>query len=119
MVLYTVMTRGSTVLAEYGFGGNDYSSECTAQILKNLKPGSRLVNFNSKYAAILNEKCDGDMYSFASVIESQEDRDQAFGLLEQISEFFEYEKKNNPSKITSEITIHMSRQIRTLMVSRG
>ena len=111
------MARGTTILAEYGFGGHGYGTQAISLIGKNRSQGSRLIQLGDRYASILNKKIDGDMYSFLAIIEDKGDRDIAFDLLEKILKFFEDERENNSSKITSEITLHMSRQIRVLMVS--
>lgn len=115
MIVYAMMARGSTLLAEYGTMESDIGSTALQIIAKNNKPGSRLTPVGSNFACILNKTIDNDLYSFLALIKKQEARDLAFDLLERIGDFFTEEKSNNSSKITSEITLHMSRQIRTMM----
>lgn len=116
MIVYALMARGSTLLAEYGIGENDFGTKSIKMVKENSKRGSSVVSLEDNFACILNKEIDDELYSFVAVIERKDARDLAFDLLEKISDFFIEEKANNSSKITQEITLHMSRQIRVLMV---
>ena|SRR3990167_6884983 len=114
MIIYGVVTRGSTILAEYGTLQEDISSEIVTIIVRNKSVGTRLVPMGDRFCAVMNKLILGDLVSFACIIEGNEERDTAFNYLDSIASFFERESSN--PKMRSEMNSFLSRQLKLSIV---
>lgn len=113
MLIYGIVTRGSVILGEYGPTTEELSQEVLTIILRNTSPGTRLVPMNGRLCAVMNKNLNGDLISFATVIESNEERDGSFNFLDALANFYEKEALN--PKMKSEMNAFISRQTKTLM----
>lgn len=113
MLIYGIVTRGAVILGEYGPTTEELSQEVLTIILRNTSPGTRLVPMNGRYCAVMNKIINGDLISFATVIESNEERDGSFNFLDALANFYEKEASN--PKMKSEMTAFISKQTKALM----
>lgn len=113
MLIYGIVTRGAVILGEYGPTTEELSQEVLTIILRNTSPGTRLVPMNGRYCAVMNKIINGDLISFAAVIESNEERDGSFNFLDALANFYEKEASN--PKMKSEMTAFISKQTKALM----
>ena len=113
MLIFGIVTRGAVILGEYGPTTEELSQEVLTIILRNVSPGTRLVPMNGRFCAVMNKSINGDMISFATVIESNEERDGSFNFLDALASFYEKEASN--SKMKTEMNAFISRQLKTLM----
>lgn len=113
MLIYGIVTRGSTILGEYGPTSEELSQEVVTIILRNTTPGTRLVPMNGRYCAVMNKTINDELISFAAVIESNEERDVSFNFLDSLATFFEKEAPN--PKMKSEMNSFISKQTKFLM----
>jgi hypothetical protein len=113
MVIVGVVTRGSNVLGEYSLVGEDMNATILKIISRNNSPSTRLVPLNACFCAVMNKEINGELISFAAIIESNEERDACFDFLDSVANFFEREARN--PKMTSEMNAFISRQLKQLM----
>lgn len=113
MLIYGIVTRGAVILGEYGPTTEELSQEVLTIILRNTSPGTRLVPMNGRFCAVMNKSINGDLISFAAVIDSNEERDVSFNFLDSLASFYEKEATN--PKMKSEMNAFISRQTKTLM----
>ena len=113
MLIYGIVTRGAVILGEYGPTTEELSQEVLTIILRNTSPGTRLVPMNGRYCAVMNKNINGDLISFAAVIESNDERDGSFNYLDAIANFYEKEALN--PKMKSEMNAFISKQTKSLM----
>lgn len=100
-------------MGEYGPTTEELSQEVLTIILRNTSPGTRLVPMNGRFCAVMNKSINGDLISFAAVIDSNEERDVSFNFLDSLASFYEKEATN--PKMKSEMNAFISRQTKTLM----
>ena len=102
MIIYAVIARGSTLLAEYGTAPEG-SSESIMSIVARSAGGSgtRLVPVGDLLCALMSKTINKETISFAAIIESNEERDNSFNFLDSLGLFFERESTN--PKMTSEM----------------
>lgn len=113
MLIYGIVARGSLILGEYGPTTEELSQEVLTIILRNTSPGTRLVPMDGRFCAVMNKLINGDLISFAAVIESNEERDGSFNFLDALASF--YEKEGANPKMKTEMNAFISRQTKTLM----
>lgn len=113
MLIYGIVTRGSVILGEYGPTTEELSQDVLTIILRNTSPGTRLVPMNGRSCAVMNKIINGDLISFAAVIESNEERDGSFNFLDALASFYEKEASN--PKMRSEMNAFISKQTKILM----
>jgi hypothetical protein len=113
MLIFGIVTRGALVLGEYGPTTEELSQEVLTIILRNVSPGTRLVPMNGRFCAVMNKSINGELISFATVIESNEERDGSFNFLDALASFYEKEAAN--PKMKTEMNAFISRQLKTLM----
>lgn len=113
MLIFGIVSRGSVVLGEYGPTTEELSQEVLTIILRNTSPGTRLVPMNGRFCAVMNKVINGDLISFAAVIEANEERDGSFNFLDALANFFEKESAN--PKMKSEMNAFISKQTKSLM----
>lgn len=113
MLIFGIVTRGSNILGEYGTTIDEFGSQLVGIISRNNKPGTRLVPMGDRLCAVMNKSINGEVISFAVVIESNEERDISFNFLDSLASFFEKES-NNP-KMKSEMNSFISRHTMGLM----
>jgi hypothetical protein len=113
MVIVGIVTRGSNVLGEYSLIGEDMTATILKIVARNSTPSTRLVPLDSRFCAVLNKLINGELVSFAAIIESNEERDSCFDFLDAVANFFEREARN--PKMTSEMNAFISKQIKQLM----
>jgi hypothetical protein len=116
MIIYAVITRGGTLLAEYGTAPDGFSEKILAIVARNSNgSGTRLVSIGGdQLCAVMSKTISKETISFAAIIESNEERDNSFNFLDSLGLFFERES-NNP-KMTSEMNNFLSKHIKTQMV---
>jgi hypothetical protein len=115
MLIYGLVTRGSNVVAEYGIVQEGFSGEVVTIIVRNKNVGTRLVPMGDKLCAVMNKLFQGEIISFACIIEGNEERDTAFNFLDSVASFFERESSN--PKMKSEMNSFLSRQLKFSMVA--
>lgn len=114
MIIYVLIARGSTVLAEYGTAALDFTEKIVAVLGRNLGTGTRLVQIGDHLCAVMAKTINKEDINFAAVIESNDERDASFNFLDSLSVFFEKESKN--SKMTTEMNAFLSKSIKQHMV---
>ena len=118
MIIYAIVARGSTLLAEYGTASHDFSEKIMAIVARSGGSGSgtRLVPLGEYLCAVMNKTINKETISFAAIIESNEERDNSFNFLDSLGIFFEKEAKN--PKMTTEMNAFLSKHIKSQMVRR-
>lgn len=114
MLIFGIVTRGSNILGEYGTTHEEFGSELVTIIVRNNSPGTRLVPMGDRQCAVMNKIINGELISFAAVIDSSEARDISFNFLDSLASFFEKEASN--PKMKPEMNSFISRQTKILMV---
>lgn len=117
MIIYAIIARGSTLLAEYGTTPGDFSDKMLAIVSRSGGSGSgtRLVPIGEHLCAVMNKTINKETISFAAIIESNEERDNSFNFLDSLGLYFDKEC-NNP-KMTSEMNNFLSKHIKAQMVA--
>lgn len=113
MLIFGIVTRGSTILGEYGPTTDELSQIVVAIILRNTTSGTRLVPMDGRFCAVMNKKINGEAISFAAVIESNDERDVSFNFLDSLAGF--YEKESSNPKMKSEMNSFISKQTKVFM----
>ena len=113
MVIVGLVARGSNVLGEYSLIGEDMTATILKILARNTAPNTRLVPVDSRFCAVLNKMVNGELISFAAIIESNEERDACFDFLDAVASFFEREARN--PKMTSEMNAFISKQLKQLI----
>lgn len=117
MIIYTVVARGSTVLAEYGACADDVTAKILEILARPHASGTKLVQVGKHLCAIMTKTVGREDFNFAAVIETNDERDNSFNYLDNLAAFFEREQKN--PKMTSEMNAFLSRNIKSQMVRLG
>ena len=94
MIIYGIVTRSGVIIGEYGITTDELSQEVLAIIQRNTSSGTRLVPMDGKTCAVMNKSINGEIISFASVIESSDERDISFNFLDSLANFYEKEQSN-------------------------
>lgn len=114
MIIYVLVARGTTVLAEYGTSAQDFTEKIVAVLNRNHGSGTRLVQIGKHLCAVMTKTINKEDINFAAVIEANEERDNSFNFLDSLSVFFEKESKN--PKMTTEMNAFLSKNIKQQMV---
>jgi hypothetical protein len=114
MIIYAIVARGPTILAEYGTCAQDFTEKIVSILGRTNGSGTRLVQVGSHLCAVMTKTINREDINFAAIIESNEERDNSFNFLDNLSNFFEKESKN--PKMTSEMNSFLSRNIKNQMV---
>lgn len=114
MIIFCIIARGRTILAEYGTGNQDLSSKILTILNKNQTPGTRLVPYDNCLCAVMNKLINSELISFAAIIEHNDERDNSFNFLDSVATFFEKEASN--PKMTTEMNAFLSKNIKLLLV---
>lgn len=113
MLIFGIVARGASVLGEYGPTSEELTQTVIAILTRNTSANTRLVPMDGRFCAVMNKLINGEMISFAAVIESNEERDVSFNFLDALASF--YEKEVNNPKMKSEMNSFISRQTKVLM----
>lgn len=113
MLIFGIVTRGANILGEYGTIHEEFGPQLVQIISRNKNPGTRLVPMGDRLCAVMNKNINGEVISFAVVIESNEERDISFNFLDSLASFFEKESSN--PKMKSEMNSFISRHTMALM----
>lgn len=114
MIIYAIVARGSTILAEYGTCAQDFTEKIISILGRSHGSGTRLVQVDNHLCAVMSKTINREDINFAAIIESNDERDNSFNFLDNLSSFFEKESKN--PKMTSEMNAFLSRNIKSQMV---
>lgn len=116
MIIYAIIARGASLLAEYGTAPQDFLDKMLVIVARSGTTGSgtRLVPIGEHLCAVMNKTINKETISFAAIIESNEERDNSFNFLDSLGVFFDKES-NNP-KMTSEMNNFLSKHIKVQMV---
>ena len=115
MIIYAVIARGSTVMAEYGTSTLNFTERIVSLLNRNNGSGTRLVQIGEHLCAIMTKTINKEDINFAAVIESNDERDNSFNFLDTLSIFFEKESKN--PKMTTEMNAFLSKNIKQQLVA--
>jgi hypothetical protein len=113
MLIFGIVTRGSNILGEYGTTHEEFGPQLVGIISRNKNPDTRLVPMGNRLCAVMNKNVNGELISFAVVIESLEERDISFNFLDALAAFFEKESTN--PRMKAEMNSFISRQTKILM----
>ncbi len=116
MIIFAIITRGTTVLAEYGTSTQNFAELMLPITGRNSSSGTRLVPIGQHLCAVMNKGISREVITFACIIESNEERDNCFNFLDALASFFEKETGN--PKMTTEMNAFLSKVIKGQMVSR-
>lgn len=114
MIVYVLIARGTTVLAEYGTSAQDFTEKIVAVFNRSQGSGTRLVQIGQNLCAVMTKTINKEDINFAAVIESNDERDNSFNFLDTLSVFYEKELKN--PKMTTEMNAFLSKNIKQQMV---
>lgn len=114
MILYAIIAKGSTVLAEYGSCSDDITEKIVEILGRSHTSGTKLVQVGKHLCAIMTKTISREDFNFAALIESNDERDNSFNFLDNLASFFEREHKN--PKMTTEMNAFLSRNIKSQMV---
>jgi hypothetical protein len=114
MIIFAIITRGTTVLAEYGTSAQNFTDLMLPIIGRNSSSGTRLVPVGQHLCAVMNKGVNREAISFACIIESNEERDNCFNFLDALASF--YEKETGNPKMTTEMNAFLSKAIKSQMV---
>ncbi len=116
MIIFGIVVRGTTILGEYGISHEELSNVILSIISRNTSAETRFVPMqNGQTCAVLNKMINGEMISFACVIDTSQDRDVGFNFLDSLANFFD-EEAGNP-RMRSEMNSFISRHMKSLMVT--
>jgi hypothetical protein len=116
MIIFAIVTRGSTVLAEFGTSTQNFSELMLPITGRNSSSGTRLVPVGQHLCAVMNKGINREVITFACIIESNDERDNCFNFLDALASF--YEKETGNPKMTTEMNAFLSKAIKSQMVSR-
>lgn len=117
MIIYVLIARGNSVLAEYGTAAQNFTDKIVTVLGRNQGTGTRLVQIGEHLCAVMAKTINKEDINFAAVIESNEERDASFNFLDSLSVFFEKEQKN--PKMTTEMNAFLSKNIKQHMVDQN
>jgi hypothetical protein len=115
MIIFAIITRGATVLAEFGTSAQNFSELMLPIAGRSGGSGTRLVPVGQHLCAVMNKGVSREVITFACIIESNEERDNCFNFLDALAAFFEKEAAN--PKMTTEMNAFLSRAIKSQMVA--
>ena len=116
MIIFAIITRGTTVLAEFGTSSQSFSELMLPIAGRSSSSGTRLVPVGQHLCAVMNKAISREVITFACIIESNEERDNCFNFLDALASF--YEKETGNPKMTTEMNAFLSKAIKSQMVSR-
>lgn len=115
MIIYAIIARGSTVLAEYGTCSDEITEKIVEILSRPHGSGTKLVQVGQNLCAVMTKTICREDINFAALIESNEERDNSFNFLDNLASFYEKELKN--PKMTTEMNAFLSRNIKSQMVA--
>lgn len=112
MIIYGCLYKGGRIVSEYGISTKDYSPDLLKLLERDVKTGTKFFPLQNVHCAMLRKKVSTGEYTLVVLLESKEERDEAFDFLDRVS--CAYEEDGGSGKVKDADGV-ISRHLRSAM----